>query len=67
MTTAGRATAESTGVSYEEFLQAYADETLTGRLVTVEEVAALAAFLVTDLARSITGNLINIDGGSLPY
>lgn len=67
MTTTGRATAESAGVTYEEFLQQYADETLTGRLVTVEEVAALAAFLVTDLARSITGNLINIDGGSLPY
>jgi enoyl-[acyl-carrier-protein] reductase (NADH) len=30
-------------------------------------VAALAAFLVTDLARSVTGNMINIDGGSLPY
>jgi enoyl-[acyl-carrier-protein] reductase (NADH) len=67
MTTTGRATAESAGVTYEDFLQAYANETLTGRLVTVEEVAALAAFLVTDLARSITGNLINVDGGSLPY
>jgi NAD(P)-dependent dehydrogenase (short-subunit alcohol dehydrogenase family) len=67
MTTTGRATAESSGLTYEEFLQLYADETLTGRLVTVEEVAALAAFLVTDLARSVTGNMINIDGGSLPY
>jgi NAD(P)-dependent dehydrogenase (short-subunit alcohol dehydrogenase family) len=67
MMTAGRATAEATGGTYEDFLQLYADETLTGRLVTVEEVAALASFLAGDLARSITGNLINIDGGSLPY
>jgi NAD(P)-dependent dehydrogenase (short-subunit alcohol dehydrogenase family) len=67
MMTAGRAAAQASGLTYEQFLQQYADETLTGRLVTVEEVAALAAFLVSDLARSITGNMINIDGGSLPY
>jgi len=35
----------------------------TKRFVTVEEVAALAVFLCGDMARSITGAAISIDGG----
>jgi 3-hydroxybutyrate dehydrogenase len=35
----------------------------TKQFVTVEEVAALAVFLASDSARSITGALIPIDGG----
>ena len=35
----------------------------TKQFVTVEEVAALAVFLASDGARSITGAIIPIDGG----
>ncbi len=35
----------------------------TKRFVTVEEVAALAVFLISPLAGSITGALLSIDGG----
>ena len=35
----------------------------TKEFVTVEEVAALAVFLTSDNARSITGSLQQIDGG----
>ena len=35
----------------------------TKQFVTVEEVAALAVFLAGDMARSITGSIITIDGG----
>jgi 3-hydroxybutyrate dehydrogenase len=35
----------------------------TKEFVTVEEVAALALYLTSDLARSITGAVISIDGG----
>jgi len=34
-----------------------------GRFVTVEEVAGTAEFLMSDLARNITGQAIAIDGG----
>ena len=35
----------------------------TKQFVTVEEIAALAIYLSGDMARSITGSIISIDGG----
>ena len=35
----------------------------TKKFVTIEQVAALAAFLASDAAASITGSLQSIDGG----
>jgi 3-hydroxybutyrate dehydrogenase len=35
----------------------------TKQFVTVEEIAALALYLAGDMARSITGAIISIDGG----
>jgi 3-hydroxybutyrate dehydrogenase len=35
----------------------------TKEFVTVEEVAGLALYLASDLARSITGAILSIDGG----
>src|SRR4051794_3650655 len=35
----------------------------TKQFVTVEEIAALALYLAGDMARSITGSIISIDGG----
>jgi NAD(P)-dependent dehydrogenase (short-subunit alcohol dehydrogenase family) len=42
---------------------AYLPQHLTQRYVLVEEVAALAAFLASDSANSIVGQVIAIDGG----
>lgn len=36
-----------------------------GRLITVEEVAAIVAFLVSNEARGISGQAVNIDGGAV--
>jgi 3-hydroxybutyrate dehydrogenase len=35
----------------------------TKEFVTVEEIAALALYLAGDMARSVTGSIISIDGG----
>ena len=38
-----------------------------GRLITPEEVADAACFLISDSARAITGQIIGIDGGWTAY
>jgi 3-hydroxybutyrate dehydrogenase len=55
--------ARSEGISEEEAKRKVLTRQPTGRFVTVEEVAALAAFLASDAARSITGANYTIDGG----
>lgn len=51
------------GVSREEQLTQLTKGILQGRLQTVDEIAAAALFLVSDQARTITGQAINVDGG----
>ena len=56
------ALAETLG-SKEEAHRAFISRQPAGRFGTVEEVAALCAFLASDEAAFITGQAINIDGG----
>lgn len=67
MKDAGRGAAESLGITYEQFLDSYAQESMIKRLNTVAEVAAVAMLLVSDAGAGITGGLINVDGGTSPY
>ena len=46
-----------------EFLQKAVDETVLGRIATVEDVANVVVFLCTENARHITGEVIKVDGG----
>ncbi len=46
-----------------EFLNAAVDETVLGRIASTEECADVVAFLCSDRARHITGEVIKIDGG----
>ena len=46
-----------------EFQAKAMDETVLGRFATPEDVAHLVAFLCSDLARHITGEVIKVDGG----
>ena len=63
----GRKTAALLDLTYEEYLDQYAQETLTKAISTVEEIAAVALLLVSDEGAGITGTAINVDGGSSPF
>ena len=41
----------------------YAQKTALGRLGTVDEVASVALFLLSDLSSYVTGATFNVDGG----
>lgn len=51
----------------EEFITMNEDATLTGFLGTTEDVAQTVAWLASDEARYITGQLICVDGGSTEH
>lgn len=67
MSVAGRVAAEAAGITYEAFLQGYADESMLKRLNTVEEVSAMTVLLASEVGGGITGALLNVDGGTAPY
>ena len=56
-----------TGRSAEEAMDAIKRMSPQNRLVTSEEVAALALLLASEDGRGITGQAINVDGGSVLY
>ncbi|HEX8355652.1 MAG TPA: SDR family NAD(P)-dependent oxidoreductase [Pyrinomonadaceae bacterium] len=56
-----------TGRGAEEALEAIKGMSPQHRLVTPEEVAALALLLASDEGRGITGQAINVDGGTVLF
>ena len=66
MTDAGIARiVEKTGVSAAEARRRLEDMSPQKRMVTADEVAALALFLCGDSARGITGQALSVDGGTV--
>jgi len=59
----GMVLTEMTRALPAEVLARAIDETVLGRLATVEDCADLVAFLCSDRARHITGEVIQVDGG----
>jgi enoyl-[acyl-carrier-protein] reductase (NADH) len=51
------------GIAVDDALAAGAAQTMLGRMATVEEVAAAALFLASDLSSATTGHLLPVDGG----
>ena len=64
MKLSGPAAAETMGLSYEEFLDGYAQDAAINRLNTVDEIAAMALLLVSELGGGITGAILPVDGGT---
>ena len=67
MKTTGRDSAAAMGISYEEFLDSYAQQTLTKKINTVDECAAVAVLLASNAGAGIAGTTINVDGGTSPF
>jgi NAD(P)-dependent dehydrogenase (short-subunit alcohol dehydrogenase family) len=54
-----------THLSVDDTLELLSNQTALGRLATTEDVADVALFLCSDMARGVTGQLINVDAGLL--
>jgi 3-oxoacyl-[acyl-carrier protein] reductase len=57
------AAAETRGTPAAEFDARAAASTALGRLGTAEEIAGIVAFLCSERASYITGEIVNVDGG----
>jgi NAD(P)-dependent dehydrogenase (short-subunit alcohol dehydrogenase family) len=55
------------GVSPEEELKHFLQSILQGRGQTADEIAAAALFLASDAASAVTGQSLNVDGGTAFY
>ena len=63
----GPQAAEAMGITYEQLIEYFVEESSTKRVMDVEDVAAVAMLLASEAGAGITGSLISIDGGTAPY
>jgi NAD(P)-dependent dehydrogenase (short-subunit alcohol dehydrogenase family) len=63
----GQTLAERLGVSPEDQLKGFLNSVLQGRGQTANEVAAAALFLCSTQASAVTGQSLNVDGGTAFY
>lgn len=63
----GPSAAEAMGITFDELIETFVAESAIKRTNTVEEVAAVAVLLASDVGAGITGSLYSIDGGTAAY
>jgi NAD(P)-dependent dehydrogenase (short-subunit alcohol dehydrogenase family) len=63
----GPATAEAMGITFDEMVALFAAESAIKRPNTVDEVAAVAVLLASDVGAGITGAIYSVDGGTAAY
>jgi NAD(P)-dependent dehydrogenase (short-subunit alcohol dehydrogenase family) len=63
----GPESAREMGLTFDQMVDQFAQETALKRISTVEEVAAVAVLLASDVAAGITGAAYNVDGGTAAY
>jgi 3-hydroxybutyrate dehydrogenase len=59
--------AAAMGITYEQLIERFVEESSTKKVMEVEDVAAVAMLLASEAGAGITGSLISIDGGTAPY
>src|ERR1044072_9181077 len=62
---AWRRRADSSGMTWEQFQEFLARLTHARRLMTLAEMAHVAAFMASDRASGMTGTIVNLTKGSL--
>ncbi len=63
----GPQAAAAMGITYEQLIEHFVEESSTKKVMEVEDVAAVAMLLASEAGAGITGSLISIDGGTAPY
>jgi 3-hydroxybutyrate dehydrogenase/3-oxoacyl-[acyl-carrier protein] reductase len=63
----GPDSAKAMGLTFEEMVDQFAQETAIKRITTVEEVAAVAVLLASEAGAGITGSMYNVDGGTAAW
>jgi len=63
----GPATAEAMGMTFDEMITLFAQESAIKRPNTVAEVAAMALLLASEEGSGITGAMLSVDGGTAQY
>ena len=63
----GPRTAEAMGMTFEELIDMFTQESAIKRPNIVEEVAALAVLLASEAGTGIAGATLSVDGGTAPY
>jgi NAD(P)-dependent dehydrogenase (short-subunit alcohol dehydrogenase family) len=63
----GAEAAKAMGLSFEQMVDFFAQESAIHRSNTVEEVAAVAVLLASDIGAGITGTIVSVDGGTAQY
>ena len=67
MRESGAAAAAAMGLTFTQMVDLFSSESAIKRENTVEEVAAMAVLLASDVAAGITGALLSVDGGTAAY
>jgi 3-hydroxybutyrate dehydrogenase len=63
----GPLTAEAMGITFDEMVGLFSAESAIKRPNTLDEVAAVAVLLASDVAAGITGAIYSVDGGTAAY
>ena len=63
----GPATAKAMGMTFDEMVDMFAQESAIKRPNTVSEIAEMAVLLASDAGAGITGAALSVDGGTSPY